>query len=453
MLNLRDTWEVIKDKLIGSRYRAPLIACPVPEFIELPTISGFNSVAFDIQQELAETRRSASAILTSLVRSSEEERRRLELIFDSIGDAILLIDENGEITACNRTARQLLSLSSENLIGQRICEHVPEICEKIGTIIELRDSYTSYLKSGWCLMKCPNGCKHTCTPEELSDQYAEYLRKVETPLNTAIRFDYLRPDGTTVQLQIVINILTLNPYATTFGFVIVLRDLTRATYWEDSALHMQSASSGLMSLLSVPVFYKDAEYHFTSVNKPLRDLLNVVDEEIIGKTVFEIFEQSCAEQLDQFDRSVSASNETQQVTLPLHTLKGIVQTVNVISRAIRTGKKVTGVTGAIINKEPINERTRSSIFAAAAKAVVFTGADDLVVGCNDEFLRLSALQKSQVIGKSINSTELASLLSGCELLVSDTVQLGTLEYGRIRLPVVESTGDATSSVYVLFQNL
>ncbi len=452
MNTLKAYWTAIKDKAAGAHYKRPLQTPPVTDFVEIPTISKYNGIVDDIQKDLEDTKQAASEILSSLVRSSEEERRRLELIFDSIGDAILLLDANGIITACNRTARQLLGLQSQVLIGQSLCERVPGMC-LFGSIATLSTDYLEYMKNYSECVTCKTGCTHDCVPEELSNRYDRYVQTHDTKLNTAFRFEYCRPDGAELHLQLVLNVLTLNPNAQDFGFILVLRDLTHATQLEDNVLHLQSASSGLMSLLSVPVFYKDASCRFTSVNRPFRELLDLSEDDVIGKTVFEIFEKACAEQLVDLDNSAINSDETQRVTVDLHTLKGLVRTANVISRAIKTGKRVTGLTGSVVSTDPMDEYARGSIFAAAAKSVIFVNALCTVVGCNDEFLRLCELQKSEVIGKSIEATELKGLLGHCDLLVSDTIKFKNLEYGRMRLPVVEATGEATSSVFILFQHI
>lgn len=97
------------DVLIGKSIYVNKVNDPNVKTVVLT--SGVESVIQAIQE--------AKSILD--VRRTEAKRtKQLQAILDFIADGVIAVDENGMITVCNPSARRILNIQFENVIGKRI---------------------------------------------------------------------------------------------------------------------------------------------------------------------------------------------------------------------------------------------------------------------------------------------------------------------------------------------
>lgn len=437
------------DRVSGREYRRRLQELH-REFDSLPITSTLDLKVptTDILLELQDTKKTATGILESLVKRSEIDRRRLELIFDDLSDAIILTSEDGTITAANLAMRSLFDMQTNRLLGCPVSFLFPKFTTELLSAESLQ--YLSYLETSYA-------DKSVChSPTEVKPIYADYVRKFSQVLNQNTFTEYKRTDGVKLSLQITVNVLTLEPCAPEFNYIFVVRDLTEQRKVEDEVAHLRSVASSLMSVAHVPVFYKGLDLKFTDVNKPFRDLLDVVDDDIVGKTVDYVFDSDSAEKLTQLDAKVLKSEHMHNIDVDLKTLRGVVRSAKVVSKSVRNSTGVTGLAGSIITSEEPDIQVRNEVFTAASKAIVFLDSSGLVTGCNDEFVRLTKLSKSDLIGLPLADSSLSHLViqEAGAMLTSDVIQhTNGTPLCRLYAPIVSASGVSAGAVYIFFVHL
>lgn len=444
MGDIRGLWGRFYDRLSGNTYKKrlremhqELESTPTPHWdLKVPTT--------DILNELQETKRTATGILESLIKRSESDRRRMELIFDELSDAIILTSEDGTITAANLMMRSLFGAQTSKLIGRPISEFFPRFSSEILAAESVK--YLTYLEE-------IIGAGEVCTnPLAFKQAYAQFLRQTSRLLNHTVFEDYTRSDGARLHLSLTANILTLEPCAPEFNYIFVIRDLTEQRKVESEVAHLRSVASSLMSVTQVPVFYKGLDLKFTDVNKPFRDLLDVVESDVVGKTVDHVFDSDSAEKLTELDERALNSEHAHRIDVDLKTLRGVVRSARVVSKAVRSGAGVTGLAGSIITNETPDAETRNAIFTAASKAIVFLDSEHRVTGCNDEFVRLAGQDKNALIGVSLLEGPLSYLMLDTPLpaMESDIIEHKGLQLCRVYVPITRGSGIQTGFVYIFF---
>lgn len=432
----------IRDRLSGRKYLKPLQAEIVhDQSLVLPSWDSLLDGP-GIQKELEEAKDSATSILESLVRRSESERRRLELIFDNLNEAILSCSRDGVVEATNLTTRTLLGAGSTDLIGKQLESLFPAAFEPSSVRIE-SDRYLNFLD---CVP-----CDQAAVYEDLADKYATYVRVKSTILNRQAHTEYLRKDGTALSIWLNVNVLIEAPFTKDLHYIVVIRDITERRKVDSEVAALRSMNASLQWASTTPVFYKDADLKLTSINKPFRDMLGVSDN-LIGQPMSSVFDQVSADRLDTLDRTAMTSPRGKFAHMTLKTLAGVVHEAVVFSRALRTGDEVMSITGAFIDNSELDAQARSEIFALVSKALVFLDRDMRVTGCNDEFVRMVGLDKSQIVGANAYKPELATFIRR-EMtgVLSDIIEVGTRHINRTCVPVSTSiSSQQDGMVYVYF---
>ena len=406
------------------------------------------SMEKELASELAETRNVATSIMESLVKRSEAERHRLELIFDSLGDAVLLINAGSmSVEAANSMARKMFNMQTSELLKSSV-ETLLNGAYLNSELVSEFESYKQYLLD----VGYDHGSDDT-DYQRLRLLYSNYVRTEQTLIGAYRDFAFIKPDGTLTQARAVLNLVTLDPFDKDFGYIAVIQDITDVRRVESEVARLQSFTSSLMSVTQVPMFNKDAKLRFTFVNSPFRDMVQLDDDGIIGKSASHVFDEESANLLTALDHRALQSTEAQQSDFTMRTQAGKVRGVRVCTQAIRHGEKVSGVTGSIIVKSNIDEAARSSVFEAAAKAIVFFDACLIATGCNDEFLRLSELEKSQVIGISGYADSLQQFMpADPRVHASDIITLRNKQFCRVCSPVISPDKVYEGLVCVYFLN-
>ena len=445
----------IRDKLHGNTYKDRLqeliaqLECPVPQAeLKFARITHLNS---EIETELTSARREASVLLSRMVERSLAERRRLGIIFDSLDDAVLIVNSDGQIIDVSGKARQLFGLTTEEFKAMHLCQLFRGTNAESVLAWE-SSNYFKFLQDHGCSLNCGH-CGKATTECALRDLYADYVRLESKVLNKQMHFEHTRQDGTVISIQAVINILTLDVLKQEdLCFIAIVRDLTTHNQTKAEALRLQSFNAGLMSVTPVPVFYKGSDLRFNSVNKSFRDLLNMTDEEVVGKSVHQVFAAASADALHELDKTTLETSAPQQLAIDLKTVKGLVRAVNIFSRVVKINESDSGVAGSIVVDDDVDAKMRSAVFAAAAKAICFVDAANIITGCNDEFLRLVRSEKQSLIGLPVSTQELAPFFHQAPSnVLSDVFTSGDTVINRLCVPIVHELGQQDGGmVYIYF---
>lgn len=122
---------------------------------------------------------------------------------------------------------------------------------------------------------------------------------------------------------------------------------------------------GLLSVFPVPVFYKDANGRYIDVNESFITTFGYQREQVIGKTVFEIYPRELAEFYDQKDRELFESGGSQSYEGRFPDPQGQEHDVWTHKAIIRNDRKeAVGLIGTIID---ITERNRYRLSLNAQK--------------------------------------------------------------------------------------
>ena len=426
--------------IFGKQYkphRRPTIEIPVESNSTVKaawdTVSRISS---KLDEDLVSARRQATLALESMVRRSEFERRRLEIIFDNLNDSILILSKDGDIQTANRTARVLFESPTSALKEFNLMQILTSEGLEYCSLSRESAAYAEYVES-----------LQRVEPESFNYAYSEYLRTKTKLLNKPIRFTY--SGNVTRCLEAVINVLTLDPTSEDFCYIAVIRDLTPSIEIEKHIHRLQDLNQHLLESSPVPVFHKDVNLNFTRINQPLKDLLGLTDVEILGKTASDIFTQQCAKHLDDLDARALKSPDVIAANVLLKTLT-LEHNARVYSKALRSGQDISGLSGVIVVDSKFDAKTRSLIFASASKAIVFFDNSMCVVGCNDEFVRLVGLSKGDIIGHS--STESPISLYARPTVtdfIFDDVHVAGKNLSRLCVPVLTEGVDC-GMIYIYF---
>lgn len=450
-MDTQDVFEYLRrlrDRTTGAKYKPPRLEDL--QLAEPLRVQDWDKLmdTTDLHKELDEAKAEATSILEGLVKQSEAERRRLETIFDNLNEAVLLCSRLGIIETTNRTMRQVLGLKSSELIGRNLTDLLPTILSPGALDVESA-KYLDFIDCDGCGENCLT-CDNSLNHDALAGKYADYVRTKSTFLNRHLYTTHTRQDGAVISLWMNINVLLSTPFLPEFNYIVVVRDITEQRKVESEVANLRTVNAGLQWAAQTPVFYKDMDLRLTSINRPFRDLLSVSDE-VVGQTIDSVFDADSAERLEKLDRVAMDSERAKFAHMTLTTVQGAVHKAVVFSRAVRANGEVVSITGALVNAE-LDAYARSEIFALVSKAVVFLDHDMHVTGCNDEFVRLVGVEKSQLIGQDNTMAELEPFLRH-ELtgVLADTIEHNGRHINRLSVPVSSiSSVQQDGMVYIFF---
>lgn len=361
-----------------------------------------------------------------MLKAHELERRRLQHIFDSLTEAVLVCDVSGVIQSCNMQARKILDVA--DVQGVALCDLFSVFSKEL-----LAEMCANYRK--FCNVE----------PSSSPSDYTAYLATQDLlakPHSVAYKEK---------SLVLTINVLSADPEDEAFSFLVSLDDVTSEVTSTKALNQYKSSLFGLLSIIPVPTFYKDLDSKFSDTNPQFQKLLGLDNSDILGKTNGELFSPSTAEQLDELDREVLSSDSVRSKTLDLEFLNGLIQSAKVYGRSINDGTSITGTAGSIV--VDTEEQIRNNLFTLSARSIVFCARDRKIVGCNDEFVRLCGFQKSDVIGSACTDPKFDTLFSGDPGPHSvDLITYNNTLLDRVRM-CIDNELDVHSEIYVFFTHL
>lgn len=220
---------------------------PNPDVIELGHSIGTQVGLFMLRQE------------------SLRERSRLAALVHDSGDAILAKDLNGIILDWNPAAERLYGYTREDIIGSRVTLLFPP--EKLDQFRSIMDR----IRRGESI------------------QHEDTIR--------------VRKDGTRVEVSV-----TISPIRDAAGNIVgastIARDITAQRALEQERQRATNILNGVVSGTTDAIYVKDLNGRYVMMNQAGAAVIGRPPDEILGKTVFELFDAETARQLDQDDRNV-----------------------------------------------------------------------------------------------------------------------------------------------------
>jgi PAS domain S-box-containing protein len=162
----------------------------------------------------------------------------------------------------------------------------------------------------------------------------------------------------------------------------------------------------LIDTIPNPIFYKDAQALYLGCNKAFETSVGLTREEIIGKTVYDVFPKDLADKYHETDQELLRQSCT-------HTVDSVVQHADgsrhetIISKATFTN--LDGSPGGLVGVfADISERKRAeeerirlaTAIAQSAESVVITDRNGIIQYVNPAFERITGHPREEVIGQN-----------------------------------------------------
>ena len=211
------------------------------------------------------------------------------------------------------------------------------------------------------------------------------------------------------------------------GFVGIVEDITSLKLMHDLLTDKVIFIQQLIEAMPNPVFYKDTDLKYVGCNKAFEEMLGVSQEQIIGRSVYDLWPKDLADKYSQMDNELLKNPGAQVYESRVQNKNGLRRQV-VFYRATYKDPKgaLAGIIGVIID---ITERKAveaalakaaqewSVTFDAMADGVSLHGPDYTILKVNKTLCQLLNKTKEELVGKKCYEIfhGRTSPLEGCPL--------------------------------------
>jgi len=220
-----------------------------------------------------------SIIVTRRISSTEKklsrEKERAQVTLNSIGDAVITTDENGNVTNMNPVA--------EHLTGWTLQEAYEQPLQKIFPILD------------------------ATTREPIKNPVEKVIAIGET-IFLSNHTTLIARDGT--EVQIADSAAPIRDDKNILGMILVFNDVTEQYNLREAAAKSKRDLNAILDNSPAVVYVKDLQGRFTFVNKKFEELFDVKGENIIGNRPHEVFSTEIADQILENDDAVLSTGET-----------------------------------------------------------------------------------------------------------------------------------------------
>ena len=217
----------------------------------------------------------------------------------------------------------------------------------------------------------------------------------------------VRDDGSqlTVRLQ---SFPFFGPSGQTIGFIELVEDITLIKQRERERRHHGEFLQNLLDTIPNPVFYKDLAGVYRGCNHALGELLGLAKEEIIGKTVFDLYPRDLAEKYFAMDQGLFDHPGTQVYEFDMERQDGsrgkfIFNKVTFLDPDGSLGGLI-GVMTDITERNLAEEALRASeekfrlVFEKAPIGIMLYDQTSSITDCNAKFAEIIGASKEKFLG-------------------------------------------------------
>ncbi len=220
-------------------------------------------------------------------KSLQENKENLQSIFDSVTEAIYIMDETGTFIDVNKGAEDMYQYSRKELVGK-----TPELvaAKGLNDLEEVKRIIKSVFENG---------------------------------IPITFEFWAERKNGAVFPKEIVVNKGT---YFSKEVLIVTARDITERKKSEEKLRFEKERLHTILELVGNPIFLKDNEHRVTYANNSFYTLFGLDEKSVIGKTLAENVPENEREHFLRIDRKVldtgvtDISEETLTVKGKLHTI-------------------------------------------------------------------------------------------------------------------------------------
>ncbi len=200
----------------------------------------------------------------------QDREQNLDITLNSIGDAVITTDVKGNVVRMNPVAEQLTGWSLKEATGQSLKTIFPIIDASTREPLEnpvekvITNGETTFLSNHTTLI-AKNGVEH-----QIADSAA--------PIRDS--------DGGI------------------YGMVLIFNDITEQYQLREAAVESKRDLQAIMDHSAAVIYIKDTKGIFTFINHQFEDLFHIRREDIVGKTLHDIFPKNIADVMQFNDKAV-----------------------------------------------------------------------------------------------------------------------------------------------------
>jgi PAS domain S-box-containing protein len=319
-------------------------------------VIGFTSVITDITEQLKASR------------ALEESEQRYRTLFQKAGDALFLLEaegqEAGRIIDANQAAVRMHGFSLDELKHMKIQE-----------------------------IDGPQDATHV----------ANRIRRMLDGQWVHEEILHRKKDGALFPVELSAGIISLGKKKVVLG---IDRDITEQTAAKSALKEQIDFLQTLIDNLPHPIFYKDAQGVYLGCNKAFEAFTGSKKETLVGKTVFEVSPQDLAQKYYDADQQLFASRSPQTYEAWVRNATGEYRSV-IFNKAVFYHKDgcLGGLVGAILD---ITDRKRAeeenALLAAAIEQtpemIIMTDRKGVIHYVNPAFEQISGYGRHEAIGRT-----------------------------------------------------
>ncbi len=305
----------------------------------------------------------------SLIENSLAERQRLyEETFHQKTIGIGYISKTGKILDVNPYLVQLLGYAKKELVGKNIVDisHKDEMEKSIGIWQRLVD-------------------KKNIDKEKFEKRYR-------------------KKDGTWIWVEVSLSAHweRSGELKHIVGFV---QDITEHHKARETLVNQQELLSTVMNSVADLIFYKDNDSRYIGGNDSWFKYTGLSQEEIFGKTDYDIHSPSDAKRFTQADSEVFSAQKRLMATERVENRDGSVSIFEVHkSPLINQNNETVGLVGIVHDvtekhKQEKHQRLAQSVFENTAEGIIVTDKNQIITSVNPAFSKITGYLPEDAIGK------------------------------------------------------
>ncbi len=390
----------------------------VQVILEHNRVDSFQAVARDI----TERKRAEEALL--------ESEERLRSIVQSTGDAIILMDAEGQVAFWNHGAEKTFGYTAKEMVGQPMTRIIPE---------RFREAHQ-------------RGVQRVAAAGKLTVQASMF------------ELVGLRKDGTEFPLEFSLAAWTAK---STLFITGIIRDISERVKAEEALRASEARFKAIMDYSPSMIFLKDAKGRYLQVNRRTEQTLHLTGTDIIGKTDIELFPLEQAAAFQAHDRQVletGVAMEFEETAILDNDLRTYIVVKFPLFSPLGACYGLCGMTTDITERKRAEETLHRSeallrsVINNATAAIYAKQADGRYLMVNSRFEQIFHLTSDEVCGKTdhdIFTKELADvfrandrwvLTNGRPLEIEEYAphKDGLHTYLSIKVPIRDQAGHVSS---------
>ncbi len=220
-------------------------------------------------------------------------------LFDAFGNTMGSIGSMMDITERKKAEKELHE-------SQQLFETLAHM-SPVGIFRTRPDGYTTYVNPKWCELS-------GLTPEQAAgdgwltalhpdDRYAiedGWRQKTRTEVSSVAEYRFIQPNGEVV--WVLGNARPeIDMYGTIKGYVGTITNITELKKAQQELVRQSNFISSLVNATPIPIFFKDTKARFNGCNQAFTDFTGVSVQDIMNKTVIEVWPNQLSVQFHESD--------------------------------------------------------------------------------------------------------------------------------------------------------